>query len=150
MIYLLRPFRAPPPKLMAQRFMIRARQYRHAANQLADMHGPEPNWPKWFLETHAIELAIRAFFAFREESRVPPPAASKPKKHDLVGLYNHAVLWGLPRNQLVTKDLPHLSELHQDHYARYPKELQPVTLIAHFDDMVDQLIDGINKAILFR
>jgi len=30
----------------------RARQFRDVATSLADMDGPEPNWPKLFLVTH--------------------------------------------------------------------------------------------------
>ena len=37
---------------------------------LADMVGPEPNWPKHLLVTHAIELAINAYFIFEKGLRV--------------------------------------------------------------------------------
>jgi hypothetical protein len=67
------PFRALPSALEAQRFLARARQFRHVAIALADMDGPEPNWPKWFLVTHAIELAIKAFIIFSEELDAPAP-----------------------------------------------------------------------------
>jgi hypothetical protein len=111
------------------------------------MDGPEPNWPKWFLVTHAIELTIKAYIVSREDSSAPPPAAPKPGNHDLVALYDYAVLYGLRRDPLVTDQLPHLSELHQVHYARYPQaKIKPVALIAHFDDMVDQLIQDVSQA----
>ena len=45
-----------------------ARQFRRVATPLEDMEGPEPNWPKWFLVTHAIELAIKAIIISREDS----------------------------------------------------------------------------------
>jgi hypothetical protein len=49
---------------------------------------------------------------------------------------------------LVTTELPHISELHQIHYARYPQaKVIPVALIALFDDLVDQLFANIAKAI---
>ena len=58
-----------PSSLVAQRFLIRARQYRAQAILLADMERFEPNWPKYFLLTHAIELAINAFLVFEPGTR---------------------------------------------------------------------------------
>jgi hypothetical protein len=83
------PFRALPPALEAQRFLARARQFRRVAMPLPDMDSPEPNWPKWFLVTHAIELAIKAYIVSREDSNVPAPAAPKPGNHDLFALYDY-------------------------------------------------------------
>jgi hypothetical protein len=71
--------------------------------------------------------------------------------HDLVALYDYAVLYGLARDPFVTEELPHLSELHQVHYARYPQpDVKPVALIAHFDDLIDQLIADISQATALR
>lgn len=109
------------PALEAQRFLARARQFRRVARSLPEMDDYEPNWPKWFLFTHAIELAIKAYVISRGDSNTPTPGVPKPANHDLVSLYDYAVLYGLPRDPLATKELPHLSELHQVHYARYPQ-----------------------------
>jgi hypothetical protein len=142
------PYRAVQSPFAAQRTLARARQYRRVAMQLVDMDGPEPNWPKWFLVTHAMELAIKAYIVSREDSNVPPPAGPKPPNHDLVALYDYAVLYGLKRDPKVTTDLPHLSDLHQTHYARYPHAVaKPVALIAQFDDTVDKLIDDVSQAV---
>lgn len=143
------PFRTPPHPLEAQRFLIRARQYRDQAMPLADMVGPEPNWPKYFLMTHAIELAINAYLAFDKGlGRPRARATKKPDHHDLMALYNEAVRRGLKQNNRALQDLPHLSELHKTHYARYPQiEAKPVALIAQFDDMTDQLLADVAAAI---
>jgi hypothetical protein len=134
------PFRAQPHKFTPQRFLARARQFRHEAAKMVDMHGPELNWPKYFLMTHAIELAIKAYLNFQEEINGPPPSSKGPDRHDLVGLYDFAVERGMRRNPVVTAGLPELSELHKIHYARYPKEdVRPVSLIAYYDDMVGHL-----------
>jgi hypothetical protein len=114
------------------------------------MEGPEPNWPKYFLVTHAIELAIRAFNVFRADLD-PPPTGVIPRNHDLVGLYEYAVHNGLAGNPIVTRELPHLSDLHEIHYARYPKaKVKPVALISQFDDMVERLFADVSKAIALR
>jgi hypothetical protein len=59
--------RGLPAPLEAQRFLIRARQYRDQANKLADKESFEPNWPKYFLVTHAIELAITAYLFLKRD-----------------------------------------------------------------------------------
>jgi hypothetical protein len=141
------PFGVPPP-FEARGFLHRARLYRDAAIKLGpDIINGEPNWPKWFLMTHAIELAIRSFCVFRADIS-PPPVGQPPRNHDLIGLYDYAVKNGLPRDPLVTTDLPHLSELHEIHYARYPKkETKPIALISQYDDLVDKLFADVGKAI---
>jgi hypothetical protein len=141
-------FRATPHPFEPQRLLARGRQFRRVAIGLSDMDGPEPNWPKYFLITHAIELAIKAYITSREDVGAPAPAGKHPANHDLVGLYDYAVFYGLERNPALTVDLPHLSELHQIHYARYPQaNVKPVALIAQYDDLVDQLFADVGKAI---
>ena len=96
----MRPNPLPAP-LEAQRFLIRARQYRDQAIKLADMEGHEPNWPKHFLMTHAVKLAITAYLVFVKGSG---------KQHDLMALYEEAVRLGLKSNTLVLNELPMLSD----------------------------------------
>jgi hypothetical protein len=46
------------------------------------------------------------------------------------------------------QDLPHLSELHKLHYARYSQiEARPVALIGQFDDMTDNLLADVAATI---
>lgn len=144
-----KPIRALPPSLEAQRFIARARQFRGVALPLEDMAGPEPNWPKWFLVMHAIELALKAFVISREDTGAQAPPGPEPANHDLVGYYDYAVMYGLARDPIVTNELPHLSDLHRCAYARYPQDkARPVALIAQFDEMVDQLIADISQAMV--
>jgi hypothetical protein len=74
------------------------------------------NWPKYFLVGHAIELALWGFIRLQEDRGIPRPDIPEPGNHDLMGLYEYAVAYGLPRDQLVTERLPHLSELHKSHH----------------------------------
>jgi hypothetical protein len=141
-------FRATSHPFQPQRFLVRGRQFRRVAMGLVDMEGPEPNWPKYFLLTHAIELAIKAYIISREDAGAPAPSTNPPANHDLVGLYDYAVLYGLKRSALITKDLPHISELHQIHYARYPQaNAKPVAMISQYDDLADDLFSEVAKAI---
>jgi hypothetical protein len=142
------PFRGLPAPFEAQRYMARARQFRRVAIPLVDMDGPEPNWPKYFLLTHAIELALKGFLIFCEDHGLPEPPGPPPGNHDLVGLYERAVAFGLERNSVVTGELPHIGDLHKIHYARYPQAItKPVALISQYDDMADRLFADVAKAI---
>jgi hypothetical protein len=140
--------RATPHPFQPQRLLARGRQFRRVAMGLVDMDGAEPTWPKYFLLTHAIELAIKAYIVSREDAAVAAPTKKTPANHDLVGLYDYAVLYGLTPSPLVTNNLPHISDLHQIHYARYPQEkVKPVAMISEFDDLADELFESIAKAI---
>ena len=141
----------PLASLDAARYLNRARLYRSQAEKLADTISSEPNWPKHFLITHAIELAITAHLVF-ERGIIGPGSRSKgqaPQDHDLMALYGAAVRRGLKSNPVVLKELPFLSELHMVQYARYPQiEVKPVPAnISEYDDMLDQLFGDIENAL---
>jgi hypothetical protein len=140
-----KPPRALPATLDAARFLTRARQYRAQAIKLDDKEAFEPNWPKYFLMTHAIELAINAYLVLSRTRS----GGKKPDNHDLMALYEEAIRRGLKSSPLVLKELPHLSELHKIHYARYPQiEAKPVpAYISQYDDMVDQLFADVSAAL---
>jgi hypothetical protein len=59
------PIRALPPTIEALRYLDRARQFRRAAMMHSDVENGQPFWPKWFLITHALELAINAYIVSR-------------------------------------------------------------------------------------
>jgi len=116
-----------------------------------DIEGGEPNWPKYALLGHAVELALKAVPKYFEQSRAyQKPKTVKPANHDLVGQYRWAKLHGLASNELVEADLPILSELHKDHYARYPQPRGQVWLPSGFDDLVDQIIADVEKILRLR
>ncbi len=145
------PFRGPPAQFSALDHIARARQFRRGADKLEDMESAEPNWPKYALLGHAVELALKAVPKYFEQSETyQKPNAAKPANHDLVGQYDWAKLHGLASNQLVEADLPLLSELHKDHYARYPQALRPVCLPSEFDDLVDQIIADVETIMRLR
>jgi hypothetical protein len=73
------------------------------------------------------------------------PAGKTPDNHDLVGWYNWAKLHGLPSNSEVERLMQHLSELHLEHFARYPQPLKPVMLISDFDDLMDAILDEVSR-----
>jgi hypothetical protein len=139
-----------PGEFRAAQFLARARLYRAQATLLSDKVNIEPNWPKFFVITHAIELAINSYLIFEKSlARRRVGHGGKIPDHDLLALYNAAVHRGLKSNPLVLKELPFLSELHKVHYARYPQiESRPVpAYISEYDDMLDQLLTDIGNAL---
>jgi hypothetical protein len=142
----------PPsgPQFSALDYIARARQFRRGAHKLEDIENGQPNWPKYALLGHAVELALKAVPKYFEQSRMyQKPKTVEPANHDLVGQYEWAKLHGLASNELVEADLPTLSELHRDHYARYPQPLTQVWL-PEFDDLVDQIIADVEKIMHIR
>ena len=116
---------------------------------MPDIENGEPFWPKYFLVTHAIELALKAFSRWRDA--IEGQGHQEPANHDLVGWYDDAVQRGLQRDNNMANELKHLSELHEIHYARYPQDAaRPVALISQYDDVVDQIIADVSKAIELR
>ena|SRR5271157_3369500 len=100
-------------------YMHRARQFRRAAMQMADYVNGEQFWPKYALLTHAIELALKAFVNHSTSSGIP--SGKEPKQHDLLGWYQLAVDYGLPRDSGIEENVDYLNELHRIHYMRYPQ-----------------------------
>jgi HEPN domain-containing protein len=138
-------WRGVPPLIIAQEYLSRARQYRNqASDHLVDIVNSQPNWPKHFLMTHAIELAIKSYIVFATGLEL--------RSHNLTALYEQAMRHGLKPNALVSNKLPHLNALHMVHYPRYPNpEVQPVpAYISGYDDMLDQLFADISNALAIR
>ncbi len=120
--------------------------FRESALYLPDMIGPQPNWPKYFLLGHAIELALKAVEKYCQQSPdYQKPEGKEPTHHDLVGWYEWAKRHGLSSDDQVERLMPYLSELHLEHFARYPKQLKPVMLISTFDDLVDHILSAVSK-----
>jgi HEPN domain-containing protein len=130
-----------PSQIVASEYLNRALRYRDQAIELVDTVNTQPNWPKHFLMTHAIELAIKAYIVFA--------AAIELRSHDLSALYGRAPRHGLRPNTVVLNGLPHLNPVHMVHYTRYPNpEVQPVpAYISSYDDMVDQLFTDVREAL---
>jgi hypothetical protein len=147
--HLSRPpiFSLAPSGSMGQRYMHRARMFRAAAMRLADYVNGEPNWPKYALLTHAIELALKAFVDHSGKS-----GGQRPSNHDLTAWYQLALQCGLPDEPNVAQHINVLNELHQTHYTRYPQEQAPPVPGADniADSTVDHLLDIFTRSINVR
>ncbi len=142
------PFNVPSLPFQSQALLARARQYRNVAMSLVDIDNGRPNWPKYTLLFHAIELALKAAIVLYGERGVPKPSDPEPANHDLNALYDYAAAYGLIKRQETLNDLPHISELHVIHYARYPQvPVRPVALISQYDDLADQILNDVADAL---
>jgi hypothetical protein len=129
------PLSSPTPALD---WHARARMYRQQATELVDIVDGQPNWPRYFLLAHAAELAIRSVFQFAKSAGVS--AGQEPGKHDLSALYDHACKLGLQSNPQILEPLAYLSEIHDNHVARYPRTATQIWFASEFDDAVDHLL----------
>jgi hypothetical protein len=142
------PFSVPLLPLQSQELLARARQYRDAALPMVDIVNGHPNWPKYTLVFHAVELALKAAIVSFGERRIEKPAGPEPGNHDLNALYRYAVEYGLAERSEIVDQLTHISELHVIHYARYPQvPVRPVALISQYDDLVDEILTEVGRAI---
>lgn len=130
------PLTSPLPALD---WHARARQYRDQALGMSDIVNGQPNWPRYFLLAHAAELAIRAVLV-HANTMSGKTVGQAPGVHDLSGLYAHACQNGLKSNPQVLAELQYLSDIHENHVARYPKAPGQVWLASEFDDAVDALL----------
>ena len=133
----------------AQQYLHRARMFRSAAMELVDYVNGEPNWPKYALLTHAIELALKAFARHSIENGKLLPPEKEPKQHDLHGWYRLTIEYGLLDEPSVAANISTLNELHRNHYTRYPQaRTTPVPAASNIaDDTVDHLISAFTRSI---
>jgi len=117
---------------------------------MVDIPNGRPNWPKYTLLMHAIELALKAAIVSYGERGKEKPQLPQPGNHDLSALYAYAVAYGLKPRQNITDELPHLSELHVMHYARYPQvPVRPVALISQYDDLAEPIMSDAAAALRY-
>jgi hypothetical protein len=130
------PLNAPLPALD---WHARARQFRDQAIGMPDIVNGQPNWPRYFLLSHAAELAIRAVLV-NAKTTTGKTVGQASGPHDLSGLYAHARQNGLKSNPQILSELQYLSDIHENHVARYPKAPGQVWVASEFDDAVDALL----------
>ena len=105
---------------------------------------PPPSWPRYFLLSHAIELALKSFLAAHGKRA----SDLKDLGHDLKKLVKEAVNRGLVLEPRTREDIELLSNAHTRHWARYPKEDgEPVIVIEAFETSASELFQRVRAAI---
>ncbi|MET3842056.1 hypothetical protein [Bradyrhizobium sp. OAE829] len=142
------PFSEPQLPFHPEELFARAWQFRNAAMPMPVMINSQPNWPKWALVFHAIELALKAAIVSFGQRGVQQPVGPQPHNHDLAALYAYAIKYGLTDRPEIAKDLPHLAELSVISYARYPMiPVKPAAIISQYDDLVEQIFRDVAAAL---
>lgn len=139
----------PPPQLPfpSLDYLVRAELFRDSAYRLVDITGGQPNWPKYFLQGHAVELALKSVAMSFEERTGQPAARPMPQRHDILGYYRVAVNAGMRKLPHVEDLLGELADLHEEHHARYPKQARQVTLSSYFDDPTQEILQAASDVV---
>jgi hypothetical protein len=106
---------------------------------------PPPDWPRYFLLSHSIELALKAFLAIHGKTSME---LRKEFGHDLNKLLKEAEKRGLVIKARFRVDIALLEKTHNNHWARYPNEdSKPVVVIEEFEKTAFELLEQVRNAI---
>jgi hypothetical protein len=120
-----------------------AKQFLHSYRQLPSLNGP--NWPKYFLFTHSIELVIKSFLI---RSGVEFAEIQNKFGHNIEKLLCEAQSKGLQLPDKIASEILLLHEIHSKHWARYPKfNSKPVFVIEEFEASADALFSFVSQYI---
>jgi|ERR1700722_3249744 HEPN domain-containing protein len=104
-----------------------------------------PDWPRYFLLSHSIELSLKAFLAARGKTSVE---LRKEFGHDLKKLLKEAIKRGLVLGPEACEAIFILEKAHNNHWARYPKEdSTPVVAIEEFEKTAFELLHQVRETI---
>jgi HEPN domain-containing protein len=136
-----------PQAVLIADLVDRAMEFTVAYGVLKGPHRPQgpPDWPRYFLLSQSIELALKAFLAARGKSSVE---LRKEFGHDLKKLLKEAINCGLVIGPDVRKDIALLEKAHNHHWARYPKEdSSRIVAIEEFEETAFELLAQVRKTI---
>jgi HEPN domain-containing protein len=132
-----------PEILIAGDFLERAEEFLRACRALPKR--TPPDWPRYFMACHAVELALKAFLAARGRS---VDELAKGFGHDLKKLLDEAMSEGLTIGVLARGELEQLNEAHTRFWHRYPKfDSKPVFIIDQFEVYIDELFRHVAQVV---
>ena len=95
---------------MAEDFLV---SYTHAHK------GRSPDWPRFFLACHAVELVLKAFLLQR--GLIESDLSKRNIRHNIALLYAKAEKMGLNIDVSVKEDILCLHDAHKCFWHRYPR-----------------------------
>ncbi len=139
-----RPAPSANPLLQLE-FFDRAKEFRDAYKALPSVRPPD--WPRYFMLCHAIELALNAFLV--QHGYTQNQLRGKSFGHDLEALIDEVVKLGLKFSSASTRsNLGLLAEAHAKYWPRYPKNISgPVFVIDNFESDADDLLNAVKTAL---
>jgi HEPN domain-containing protein len=106
-----------------------------------------PNWPRYFLACHAVELVLKAFLLQRgvdEDTTIK-------LGHDLETLAKKAMEFELEFDEAMEADVHHLNQVHNFLWHRYPRTYaRPIILVHQFDKTIEKLFANVNASWIKR
>ena len=131
-----------PPSQRAFNFLRMAQDFYNAYKRCPDT--TPPNYPKYFLGCHCIELALKAFLL----SKGVGIDAVIGKGHNLESLLRECGDMGLSVSEKLKTCLPKINEIHGGYWNRYPMERSmQVVLLENIDDDLDKLMIDVNPYV---
>lgn len=136
---------AENPHQLAIDYFTLAKDYLRAFREMPP-HAP-PDWPRYFMLCHAIELALKAYLALRGVSDAE--LKSRAFRHDFENCLTGAIARGLPLGPLAAAEIERLKTAHLEYWARYPRREagQPVYTIEQFEVYAQELFDAAGRSI---
>lgn len=102
------------------------------------------NWPRYQCACHAIELALKAYLAWKGETEKQLIAYG----HDLDAAMQSAQHQGLKLSADTVRAIQLLSTVHRELLPRYPMRTgQPIPTIEQFDKNVLEVLEALCTAL---
>jgi hypothetical protein len=131
-----------PPQLLPGDFLERAEEFFVASRQIKQTGFL--NWPRYQCACHAIELALKAWLAWKGETE----AELRRYGHDLEAAMRAALSKGLVLTPTTIRAIELLSPVHLELLPRYPMHTgQPIPTIEQFDGNVLELLEAVCETL---
>jgi hypothetical protein len=127
----------------------RAEEFYQAFRDLDIPERLPPNWPRYFLLCHAIELALKAYLLFH--GATADEIKNPSLRHNLKELLEQAIQKGLPIGPCTRSELELLHDAHTKYWPRYPKQdANLVFILDPFEPYAVELLCSVATALLSR
>lgn len=131
-----------PPSLRPHNFLKLAYDFYNAYKNCPET--TPPNYPKYFLGCHCIELALKSFLL----SKGVGIDLVIDKGHNLESLLDQCIGMGLSVSKNFKTCIPKINEIHNGYWNRYPMERSiQVVLLENIDDDLDKLMSDANPHV---
>lgn len=126
-----------------------ASDFRQAYRDLGLPDRQPLNWPRYFLATHAMELALKSYLLRHDVAQ--DPLKGRHIRHDLEALLKKAEKRGLKLETQTRRSIELLSKLHKQFRSRYSiPSGEPVITIEQCDSDLDKLLMAVSGAANMR
>ncbi|HET7851337.1 MAG TPA: hypothetical protein VFK91_01155 [Methyloceanibacter sp.] len=126
-----------------------ADDFRQAYRDLGPSDRQPLNWPRYFLATHAIELALKSYLLRHDASQ--DPLKGRRIRHDLEALLKKAESRGLKLETQTRRTIELLSKLHKQFRSRYSvPSAEPAITVEQCDCDLDKLLLAVSGAANMR